>query len=42
MMLLGASIGALVFHARVSRIIVEWQSVSTSAPAPAAAHPSPD
>jgi len=41
MMLLGASIGALVFHARVSRIIVQWQSVSTSAPAPGAAHPNP-
>jgi hypothetical protein len=42
MMLLGASIGALVFHARVSRIIVGWQSASTAAPAPAATHPNPD
>jgi hypothetical protein len=39
MMLLGASISALVFHTRVSRIIVQWQSVSASASPPAAAHP---
>jgi hypothetical protein len=42
MMLLGASIGALVFHARVSRIIVLWQSVSISAPPPTATHANPD
>jgi hypothetical protein len=36
MMLLGASIGALVFHERISRIIVQWDSVSTSAPPPTA------
>jgi hypothetical protein len=42
MMLLGASIGALVFHARVSRIIVQWQSVSSSAPPPTATHSNPD
>ena len=41
MMLLGASISALVFHARVSGIIVQWESVSTSASPPAAAHPNP-
>jgi hypothetical protein len=41
MMLLGASIGALVFHARVSRIIVQWQSASASAPPSTATHPSP-
>src|SRR2546427_3184175 len=41
MMLLGASIGALVFHARVSRIIVQWESVSTRASPSAATHPSP-
>lgn len=38
MMLLGASLSALVFHARVSRIIVQWQSASTSVSAPTATH----
>jgi hypothetical protein len=42
MMLLGASIGALVFHAQVSRIIVKWQSVSASPPPPTATHAIPD
>lgn len=37
MMLVGASLSALVFHARVSRIIVQWQSVSASVSPPAAA-----
>jgi hypothetical protein len=41
MMLLGASISALVFHTRVSQIIVQWESVSTSASPPAAPHPNP-
>ena len=36
MMLVGASLSALVFHARVSRIIVQWQSVSTGVSPPAA------
>ena len=36
MMLVGASLSALVFHARVSRIIVQWQSVSASASPPTA------
>ena len=42
MTLLGASMGAFVFHARVSRIIVQWQSILTSPPLPTAASRSGD
>jgi hypothetical protein len=42
MVLLGASIGALVFHARVARMIAQRQSVSTSAPPPTPTHAVPD